>query len=39
MAGWQGMRYPELLAQILQAAVERLNIVAKPQVPQIEAAQ
>jgi D-alanine-D-alanine ligase len=39
MAGWQGVRYSELLAQILQAAVERLNIVARPQVPQIEAAQ
>ncbi len=38
MAGWQGMRYSELLGQILQAAVERLNIVAKPQV-QTEAAQ
>jgi D-alanine-D-alanine ligase len=39
MAGWQGMRYPELLAQILQAAAERLNVVAKPQVPSMEAAQ
>lgn len=39
MAGWQGTRYPELLALILQSAVERLNIVAKPQVPQVEAAQ
>jgi D-alanine-D-alanine ligase len=39
MAGWQGTRYSELLGQILQAAVERLNIVAKPQVPQVEAAQ
>lgn len=39
MAGWQGMRYPELLAQILQAAAERLNVVARPQVPQTEAAQ
>ena len=38
MAGFQGMRYSEFLAQILQAAVERLNIVAKPQV-QAEAAQ
>jgi D-alanine-D-alanine ligase len=36
MAGFQGMRYAELLSQILQAAVERLGIVAKPlnaQVP------
>jgi D-alanine-D-alanine ligase len=39
MAGFQGMRYPELLAQILQAAVERLNIVAKPQTQPAEAAQ
>lgn len=39
MAGWQGIRYSEMLAQILQAAVERLNIVARPQVPQVEAAQ
>lgn len=39
MAGWQGMRYSELLAQILLSAVERLNVVAKPQVPQVEAAQ
>lgn len=38
MAGLQGMRYSEFLGQILQAAVERLNIVAKPQV-QAEAAQ
>jgi len=38
MAGWQGMRYPELLAQILQAAVERLNIVARPQTQAAEAA-
>ncbi|HEX2841868.1 methyltransferase domain-containing protein [Hyphomicrobium sp.] len=38
MAGWQGLRYSELLGQILQAAVDRLNIVAKPQV-QTEAAQ
>jgi hypothetical protein len=30
MAGFQGMRYAELLSQILQAAVERLGIVAKP---------
>ena len=30
MAGFQGMRYSELLAQILQAAVERLGVVAKP---------
>ena len=40
MASYQGMRYSELLGQILQAAVERLNIVAKPQAqPQTEAAQ
>jgi len=40
MAGFQGMRYSELLGQILQAAVERLNIVGKPQAqPQTEAAQ
>jgi D-alanine-D-alanine ligase len=32
MAGFQGMRYSELLAQILLAAEERLGIVAKPQV-------
>ena len=32
MAGFQGMRYSELLAQILAAAEERLGIVAKPQV-------
>src|SRR5262249_57025074 len=30
MAGFQGMRYAELLSEILQAAVERLGIVAKP---------
>jgi len=35
MAGFQGMRYSELLGQILQAAVDRLGIVAKPQaIPQ-----
>ena len=40
MAGWQGMRYSELIGQILQAAVERLNIVGKPQAnAQVEAAQ
>ena len=39
MAGFQGMRYTELLAQILQSAVERLNIVARPQAQQTEAAQ
>ncbi len=32
MAGFQGMRYSELLGQILQAAVERLGVVGKPQV-------
>ncbi len=31
MAGFQGMRYTELLHQILSAAEERLGIVAKPQ--------
>ncbi len=31
MAGFQGMRYAELLGQILSAAEERLGIVAKPQ--------
>jgi D-alanine-D-alanine ligase len=39
MAGWQGLRYTDMLAQILQAAVERLNIVAKPQTQPAEAAQ
>ncbi len=31
MAKFQGMRYAELLGHILQAAVERLSIVGKPQ--------
>jgi D-alanine-D-alanine ligase len=31
MAGLQGMRYSELLAQILQAAIDRLGVTAKPQ--------
>lgn len=31
MAGFNGMRYSEMLGQILSAAVERLQIVAKPQ--------
>ena len=40
MAGFQGIRYMELLGQILSAAVERLSITAKPQTqPQTEAAQ
>ena len=40
MAGFQGMRYSELLGQILQAAVERLAIVAKAQPQaQVDAAQ
>jgi D-alanine-D-alanine ligase len=40
MAGFAGMRYSELLGQILAAAVERLSIVAKPaSAPQVEAAQ
>ncbi len=30
MASFQGMRYSELLGQILQAAVERLGVTAKP---------
>jgi len=34
MAGLQGTRYSELLAQILQAAVERLGVVAKPAAQQ-----
>lgn len=38
MAGFQGQRYPELLAQILSSAVERLGIVARSQ-PTAEAAQ
>jgi D-alanine-D-alanine ligase len=38
MAGFQGMRYSELLAQILAAAEERLGIVAKPQVSSTTAA-
>ncbi len=33
MAGFQGMRYSEFLGQILQAAVERLGITAKPAAP------
>lgn len=32
MAGFAGIRYCELLGQILAAAVERYNIVGKPQV-------
>jgi D-alanine-D-alanine ligase len=32
MAGFQGMRYTELLSQILAAAEERAGIVAKPQI-------
>lgn len=32
MAGFQGMRYTDLLQQILQAAEERLGIIARPQV-------
>jgi len=30
MAGFSGMRYSEMLGQILQAAVERLGVTAKP---------
>jgi D-alanine-D-alanine ligase len=33
MAGFQGMRYSELLGQLLAAAEERLGIVARLQVP------
>ncbi|HVY41385.1 MAG TPA: methyltransferase domain-containing protein [Hyphomicrobiaceae bacterium] len=32
MAGFQGIRYTELLSQILASAEERLGIVARPQV-------
>ena len=32
MAGFAGMRYSEMLGQVLAAAVERYNIVGKPQV-------
>ncbi len=39
MAGFAGMRYSDLLGQILGAAVERLNIVGKSSAPQVEAAQ
>jgi D-alanine-D-alanine ligase len=41
MAGYAGMRYSELLGQILAAAVERLTIVAKQTAAQqqVEAAQ
>lgn len=40
MAGFMGLRYSELLGQILQAAVERLGIVAKTQPQsQVDAAQ
>ncbi len=34
VAGFQGMRYSELLGQILVAAVERLGITAKPATTQ-----
>jgi D-alanine-D-alanine ligase len=34
MAGFQGMRYTDMLAQILQSAVERLGVVAKPAAQQ-----
>ncbi len=34
MAGFQGLRYADLLHQILQAAEERLGIIARPQVVQ-----
>ena len=39
MAGFAGMRYSELLGQILGAAVERLSVVGKSTAPQVEAAQ
>jgi D-alanine-D-alanine ligase len=39
MAGFSGLRYSELLGQILGAAVERLSIVGKSATPQVEAAQ
>jgi D-alanine-D-alanine ligase len=32
MAGFQGMRYSELLGQILQAAVERAGVTARPTI-------
>lgn len=34
MAGYAGIRYPELLRQILQAAEERIGLVPKGQQPQ-----
>jgi D-alanine-D-alanine ligase len=37
MAGFGGIRYSELLCQILQSAEERLGIVAKPQVLHVAA--
>ncbi len=37
MAGFQGMRYGELLHQILMGAEERLGIVAKPQAQVVAA--
>jgi D-alanine-D-alanine ligase len=39
MAGFAGMRYSDLLGQILGAAVERLSVVGKTSAPQVEAAQ
>ncbi len=38
MAGFAGIRYSELLGQILAAAEERLGIVARPQVTGVPAA-
>jgi len=38
MAGFQGMRYSELLGQILGAAVERLGVMARAQARQSAAA-
>jgi len=34
MAGFQGLRYADMLHQILQAAEERLGVIARPQVVQ-----
>jgi D-alanine-D-alanine ligase len=34
MAGFAGIRYSEMLGQILQAAVERLGVVGKPALQQ-----
>jgi D-alanine-D-alanine ligase len=39
MAGFQGMRYSELLGLILQAAVERLGVTARAPAPAVTAVQ